>query len=133
MRIELPGNPIPWKRARTSGKTFYDAQFQAKQNLVWYVKATYPLLEAFSGPLKVLFTFEMSIPTSWSKKRRGRALKSFHSKRPDLSNLIKFYEDALNEVFWDDDCLIATIEAVKIYSESPRTIIEVIEIEEEHD
>jgi crossover junction endodeoxyribonuclease RusA len=47
----------------------------------------------------------------------------WHSGRPDLDNLTKFIQDALNKVFYSDDSLIAQLVCRKLYSEKPRTEI----------
>lgn len=129
MKIEIPGPPIPLKRARVDPRGFYDPQYQAKQNLVWYLKSTYPGIEVTDEPLKVRFEFYMSIAKSWSKKKKREALGNVHTSTPDLSNLIKFYEDAFNGVLWKDDAQIVEIVASKIYALEPKTIISVITLD----
>ena len=47
----------------------------------------------------------------------------WHYKKPDLSNLIKFIEDAFNNVLWKDDALISYMFATKKYSFEPKTMI----------
>lgn len=46
-----------------------------------------------------------------------------HSGRPDLDNLTKFVQDALNKIYYKDDALICQLTAYKLYSERPRTEI----------
>ena len=70
----------------------------------------------------------MPIPKSYSKTARLKAVGEPHQKKPDISNLIKFTEDALNEVLWEDDSCISEITAKKVYSEEPKTIITVEKI-----
>lgn len=41
--------------------------------------------------------FGIPMPASWSEKRKERAEGTPHQQRPDLSNLLKAVEDALNE------------------------------------
>jgi len=56
----------------------------------------------------------------------------WHSKRPDLSNLIKFYEDALgydgSKIFFLDDSQIASIHAYKNYGDEYKVRIQFSEI-----
>lgn len=66
----------------------------------------------------------MPIPKKLSKKNRMLVVGIPHSKRPDLTNLIKFTEDALNGVLWEDDSIIYEIYAKKVYGETPKTVIE---------
>jgi Holliday junction resolvase RusA-like endonuclease len=50
---------------------------------------------------------------------------------PDVSNLVKFVEDACNDIVWKDDNRIAWLEAIKIHGpKGPRTIVEVYSIGE---
>ena len=43
--------------------------------------------------LSIIFIFKM--PDSWGPKKRERKLWTYHDEKPDLSNVIKAYEDAL--------------------------------------
>lgn len=45
------------------------------------------------------------------------------STKPDIDNLAKFVQDALNKIFYRDDSLITQIIGRKLYSERPRTEI----------
>lgn len=81
-------------------------------------------------PLGVRLFFEYTPPRSWPKKKRQEAIGQPKTSTPDLSNLIKFTEDALNGILWEDDRLITAIVASKRYSESEGTVIEVFEIGE---
>lgn len=68
----------------------------------------------------------MPVPCSLSKPKKKALLDVFyHLKRPDVDNLLKLVCDALNGVAWKDDSDIASIFAVKGYSEHPRTEIEI--------
>jgi len=131
VRIIIPGPPVPCKRPRAGRNGFYDVQEKEKNDVALLVLALKDRQGPYSGPITVIMSFEMSIPTSWSQKRQKEALKRFHSKKPDLSNLVKFYEDALNGILWRDDAIICEITATKIYSNEPKTVITVEEIGEE--
>lgn len=65
--------------------------------------------------------FFMPIPTSRSKKKQLELLNKPHLFKPDLSNLIKFVEDCCNNIVFKDDCIITSINAQKVYSDTPRT------------
>lgn len=127
IKIEVEGDPIPLARARASKKGFYDPQFQAKQNFAWIVKTQY-LDKPLNSALHVSFRFNFTIPKSWTKKKKAALLNKPHTQTPDTSNLIKFVEDALNKILWEDDSIISKIEADKRWVEKdPKTIIEIME------
>jgi len=125
MRIVIEGDPIPLARPRASKHRFYDPQFQVKQNLSWIVKQQFTQ-EPLSYIDLIKMTFLMKLPSSWSNKKKARLNNTYHTQRPDLSNMIKMIEDALNNIVWTDDCIIANLIAKKLWSYEPATIIEVL-------
>lgn len=50
---------------------------------------------------------------------------TFMSIRPDIDNIVKFVMDALNGIFWRDDCLIASLTATKEYVTNVSPCVEV--------
>lgn len=76
-------------------------------------------------PLHVTFDIHCVIPKSYSTKKRMALVGKHRTKKPDLSNYIKFYEDAFNQIVWDDDAIISTIIARKIYSLTPQVQIHI--------
>lgn len=52
---------------------------------------------------KLSLTFIMPMPESWSEKKKGEMCGTINQVKPDLSNLIKFVEDA----FYSEDSSIA--------------------------
>jgi len=66
----------------------------------------------------------MPIPKGTSKKKRAEMI--YHTKRPDLDNLVKFVKDCMNGIVWHDDSLVAELHAGKLYDENPRTAITVM-------
>ncbi len=73
-------------------------------------------------------TFYLPIPDSLTDSKRNVFLWGLkkHTKKPDLSNLVKFYEDAANEILFPDDKMIVSIKTDKHYSEKPRTEIDIM-------
>ncbi len=88
-------------------------------------------LDPADGPLAVKMIFYRPIQSGLSGKERARRLSGAHrpTVKPDLSNYIKATEDALNGLLWVDDNLIVTEMAEKHYSDHPRLIIEINEME----
>lgn len=126
MRVyEIPGKPIPLQRHRHDGKKCFDPQKKEKQQMQWHIKILTSGLFAAHGAIKLIVEYHMPIPKSYSRKRALECVGEYHIKKPDLSNLIKFTEDALNGMVWEDDSIISHIEAKKFYSETPKTVFKI--------
>ena len=128
MIIEIPGRPIPLQRPRMYKKGLYDPQYMAKKNFASIVKIK--TLNRKELPIKDYLYLELNFffkfPKSWSKKKKNFAfLNPVHTSKPDLSNLIKFVEDALNDVLWSDDCVIYKIKASKHWHDEDLTVIKI--------
>jgi len=128
MKIEILGNPKPLKRHRTSRGKVYDPSHEDKKNFAWDVRTLTVGLFPHTEAVKVDLEYHMPIPKSYSKRARLKAIGEPHQKKPDLSNLVKFTEDSLNEILWADDSIIAEITSKKVYSEEPKTVITVEKI-----
>ena len=127
--VTIPGDPIPWQRAGKSGARLYDKQKNEK--ILWglnFMKGFSQ--EALTGPLSVDITFHMRVFQSLDKKYGQSIEGKTHYQVPDLSNLVKFLEDALNTVAWKDDALIAECHARKVWSYEPRTVITIVSLED---
>jgi len=146
MRIIIPGNPIAKMRARhVTTKNFvrtYDPQDALKK--ICKMKLTKAVKDAFSSQNKQLaietsklgyakdfdvsFYFYMEVPKSDSIKEKNLKLWNIspHNKKPDTSNMIKFYEDCANEILFEDDSMITSGRYFKCYSKNPRTEINIM-------
>ncbi len=129
---EIQGNPIALKRHRHSGKKCYDPQKKEKENLQWHIKSLMNGLFPAHTAIKLVVEYHMPIPKSYSKRKAKECLQGPHTHKPDLSNLIKFTEDAFNGLIWEDDSLISEIEARKFYSERPKTVFKIECIAHKH-
>lgn len=83
--------------------------------------------ERLTGALQVELVFARKVQKSLSKKERALRLTGEHrpTVKPDLSNCLKAFEDALNGVLWKDDAMIVHEEIDKYYSDKPRIEVEV--------
>lgn len=119
----IPGIPISQGRPRLarSGHCF-DPNARQKKD----VRAI--MCELWKEPkvesAHVSFIFCMPIPKGMLKK--GMNLKR-HGKKPDVDNLMKFYLDCLTGIAWEDDSCVSIAGAIKIYSNTPRTIVGILE------
>lgn len=130
----IPGKPMGKQRARTlkTGRSYTPKETVNYETLV---KLAYSQLENkkyFEGPLKVYITAYFSIPTSTSKGKTNLMMsgKMRPTKKPDMSNIIKIIEDALNGIAYKDDCQIVEVVADKFYSTMPRVEVELWEVME---
>jgi len=125
MKLEVYGKPIALARHRHFKGGTFNPQASLMKRYAWHVVSLLDdKYEPFSQiDLKLKYCFHP--PKSWSAKKKKAAIGGPKASKPDLSNLIKFTEDALNGVLWEDDRLIIRIQAEKVYDEWEGTIIEV--------
>ncbi len=70
-------------------------------------------------PLRSRIEFGMPLPASASRPEKARRRARGHAQTPDLSNLIKSLEDALNGIAYVDDSQIAETSARKVWCDGP--------------
>lgn len=117
--IVIPGQPPTLPRHRKSARGgYYDPSSEAKKAYAWAFKMASERPETTQHPTILDLEYHMCMPPSWSRSKRLNMLGKPHTQVPDLTNLIKFTEDALNSLAWKDDKLIWCISARKIWSES---------------
>lgn len=69
------------------------------------------------GSVIVHINFTLSMPKSWSQKKRSTFKSLPHTSRPDLDNLIKLVTDSANEILYLDDSQIVELRARKHWGE----------------
>jgi Holliday junction resolvase RusA-like endonuclease len=79
------------------------------------------------GEIYLKVAFYRKIQKSISKKEHDRRVSGAHRPivKPDLSNYLKAFEDALNGIIWADDAMIVHEEIDKYYSDEPRIEVEI--------
>ena len=139
LKFEIPGSPIGQGRPKFSTINGHAVAYdpEKSRNYKAYVKllATQAMKEQgftmIDGPccLDIMAFFE--VPKSKSKKFREAALNGLErpTKKPDLSNIVKGIEDALNGLAYKDDSSIVFLSVAKCYSEVPRVEVILREIE----
>ena len=141
LMFEILGSPIGQGRPKFSTINGHARAYdpEKSRNYKAYVKllATQAMkeqcFEMIEGPcsLDILAFFE--VPKSKSKKFREAALSGleYPTKKPDIDNIIKAIQDALNGLAYKDDALIVRLHTVKLYSEIPRVEVTLIEWDKE--
>lgn len=81
-------------------------------------------------PLKLRIRAFMGIPSTFSKKKKTRAIQSElrPTKKPDADNIAKSVLDALNGVAYADDKQVVDLGIKKYYGEVERLEIEIQEV-----
>jgi len=120
----VPGVPIAWARAVPGRSKMYDSQKQLKLLFGLCVLKQHkgPMYE---GPLLLDATFYF--PVAYCKKKQlSQLYHSPHTQIPDLSNCIKFLEDAICGILIHDDRIIADIHARKRWADEGKTVFKLI-------
>lgn len=111
------GNPIPLQRARSNARGRpWDPQRAEKAHWISQLEIQHEDMPMFMGAVRVDFTFRFNVPQA-HQKVASNLIDVHHIYRPDLSNLVKFAEDCCQGILYRDDCIIAELNAVKIYGE----------------
>jgi Holliday junction resolvase RusA-like endonuclease len=124
-KFVIPGIPIPKARPRFGDGRVYCAQKESILVTGITIQSQFNNEPLFMGPLRLIFVFYM--PIAQKLRKKGLA-GTHHITKPDISNLIKYYEDVCNEIIYHDDCIISEIYAVKRYSDEPRTELTVTQL-----
>lgn len=138
IRIEIPGPAVPQGRPRATVvyghvKLYDPAKSRAyKQTVAIYARQAMgqrlPTKRAVSCRLRIY----RQIPASDSRHKRDLKASGFirPTVKPDLDNVFKAVTDACTGIVWHDDNQIVEAHIVKQYSDRPRAILEVEELEE---
>lgn len=136
MKLTIPVEPQPQSRPRFTARGRYVHAYENKKITMYkrMVAATY---QSYFGAVKptekaiaVDVVFYRPVQKSISKIERQRRLtgESLPAIKPDIDNYVKAILDALNGVAFRDDKQIISLKAKKLYSDKPRTEIEIKEI-----
>ena len=140
LKIVIYGEPVPQGRPRFARMGNYVHAYDPQKSkdykrlVRYWVTQHLKKIDSFKpleNALYVDITFWLSIPSSWSKKKRIEADSGVIRpiKRPDADNLFKSL-DALNGLLWVDDSIITDLHIRKRYTaELARTEIIVKEVQ----
>lgn len=137
MRISFTvlGDPKAQKRHRSArvGKfiKMYDPSSKDKDDFLWLAHQNAPTTPS-TLPINLFIKFYFQRPKSHYKTGKlSNELKPtaaiMHSSKPDIDNLTKFCMDAMNHIYYKDDGQICMLKVTKLYSDHPRTEIEIEE------
>lgn len=126
----IPGDPIPWKRSGKNGRMFYDQQTHEKLATGLFITNQFTNQSPFSGPIHLDITFFFVAPKT-KKEIKNKLIgrhTAYHHIKPDLDNLCKYILDVSNKLLFADDCIIASLNAKKVYALKPRTEFTIMEL-----
>ena len=132
MRFVLKERPIPKARHSFRGRTPYDPQHGLKNSHKWdFINQMRENgFKAYDKrPLGLSLVSTIPPPKKWSKARKEESYgQPWVTNRPDCSNVLKFYEDALNEIAYEDDAHLSQVFVSQEYGEEYKIIIDIEEI-----
>lgn len=128
--------PRGWARPRKNGKRFFkdEATANFQRTIGVFALAAMRGREPFAGPVMVSVASVMSVPASWSRKKRNEAIcgNIVPTSKPDIDNLFKGVADALNGIAYRDDAQIVTGTSTKRYGLTPEVRVTVAAINQDN-
>lgn len=140
IRIVLPGPPRGWQRTgqrivSMPGRKPFVVNFTRGETRA--EEATLRVTASMAmdghppmrGPVEVRMVAYRSVPQSWSRKKQAAALRGeiLPDVKPDHDNIAKLL-DGLKGIVWQDDAQITDFHFWKRYSDTPRTVLEVVRL-----
>jgi len=138
----VPGEPKGKGRARSriakgKGGAQFVTHYTPKNTVEYENLVRMAAHEAMAGeaptsfPVAVTIRVFCSVPASWSKKKRARALAGevLPTGKPDLDNIEKSVLDGMNKITFRDDSVVCAVIKRKRYSETPRVEVAVRELD----
>ena len=138
IRFTIYGKPQQKRRHRTAVRGKYAVQYNPEENVeaeatIQAVAMQHRPEQLLDGPIIVEIIAYFPIPKSVSKQKRKDMLagRIRPTVKPDWDNIGKIYSDALNNIIYPDDKQIVTGITHKLYSETPRVVIDIRKFEPE--
>lgn len=137
--LVIPGEAVPQGRPRFGhGRTYDPPKSRKYKEYVRRLAYRNMPPDALRGPLtcpvRLTCVIYRAVPQSWSRRKRADAIadKIRPTTKPDVSNILKGIEDALNGVWYADDSQIVEYGLIgKWYAEEPRVYVRLdVEVED---
>ena len=129
VEIILEGVPKALKRPRftKTGRVYNE---QSSEMLINFldIKRQWGSNPLLIDPIHIDIEFTFPIPSSYSALKQRNMKNSFHKIKPDIDNLVKKCLDEMTGVCYNDDCIIASIAARKLYGNVAKTTINIKKI-----
>lgn len=126
IEIVIEGIPVPWAAHGGYGRKSFNPRFKEKEYYQWKIRQqwkTSPIPKP--TPISIAYSFHMPIPKSASKKKFAKMLDGTikHTTTPDTTNMVKFLEDCLKTICFEDDSQVYDFTATKFYALAPKTVV----------
>jgi Holliday junction resolvase RusA-like endonuclease len=129
----IPGEPVGKGRARAMVQAGHARMYTPGKTRKYEARVKDIALRAMRGTVPTRaacilnVTAYVQIPKSWTKRDTQKALDNEirPTSKPDLSNVVKAIEDALNGAVYVDDSQIIQIHASRWYSAEPYVVVRV--------
>jgi Holliday junction resolvase RusA-like endonuclease len=139
IKFVVPGQPVAKQRPKFARRGNFVSTYtpektvNEEKRIQGYAREAMSLMGASVRPIELSLHFCMTIPASWSKKRRLMASQGLikPTSKPDLDNCVKLISDALNEKCWKDDAQVIRLIVQKDYSDNQRVVIFIKELDGE--
>ena len=124
IELTIPGEPVGKARPRMArgGIVYTPTKTVNYEDLIrelFIVK--YPGFQPLEGPVRMSLSAWLRIPKTSKKKIEAMESGEIRpTKKPDMSNILKSVEDALNNLAYRDDKQIVECELEKRYGSRPR-------------
>ena len=118
----IPGKPFGKQRPRHGkGITYTPEETVNYENWVKHCFLD-SKCQKLEGEIRAIITAYYLIPKSASKKKKEKMLNNDirPTKKPDSDNIAKSVLDSLNNIAFDDDSQIVSLQVEKYYSDEPR-------------
>lgn len=137
VQFVIPGQPVAKGRPKVDSRGKFARVYTPEktanyEGLVAHsAQAAMNGRKLFSGPVAVELDIRVSIPASWSGKRKSMAQRGevAATKKPDADNVEKAVFDGMNGVVWVDDVQVVQVSKRKRYADVPGVVVIVRELD----
>lgn len=121
----IPGPPQGKARAKKGSNGFYTpAKTVAYEKAVGW-NARKAIRAPLEGPVSVSVLATFRPAKSWSKKRTGEAMGTYHTQKPDGDNILKAVCDGMQGIAFRDDSQVAEKHVRKVWGPQAQVVVSV--------
>lgn len=115
IEITIPGIPIGKARHRHTKWGAYSPQSEVERGVIWEIKKQIGDYKPTEKPLRL--SLDAYFPRAKSHYGTGRnslmvkkSSPTYHTKKPDIDNIFKFYMDCMNGILYKDDAQVVAVD-----------------------